>query len=131
MTEVILPTLRVVASPRVTRYGRAASIGWVLPIDDTTYRIYVVGRVREAGELRRQASTFNGKKWTELSAEEHQQFPGDYEAQVGQGPITFHSEEHLATSDRGIVMMRPIESLKSCVRTGRVSASSTIALETS
>ncbi len=106
VTEVILPTLRVVASPRVTRYGRAASIGWVLPIDDTTYRIYVVGRVREPGELRRQASTFNGKKWTELTAEEHQQFPGDYEAQVGQGPITFHSEEHLASSDRGVALVR-------------------------
>ncbi len=106
VTEIILPTLRVVASPRVTRYGRAASIGWVLPIDDTSYRIYVVGRVREPGELRRQASTFNGKKWTELTEEEHQRFPGDYEAQVGQGPITFHSEEHLASSDRGVALVR-------------------------
>ena len=32
--------------------------------------------------------------------------PGDYEAQVSQGPIALHSEEHLATSDRGIVMLR-------------------------
>jgi hypothetical protein len=78
----------------------------VLPIDDTHFRIYVVGRVREAGELRRQASTFNGKRWFELSEEEHQRLPGDYEAQVGQGPITFHSEEHLASSDRGVAMVR-------------------------
>ena len=28
------------------------------------------------------------------------------EAQVGQGPISFHSEEHLATSDKGIAMLR-------------------------
>jgi hypothetical protein len=95
-----------VASPRVTRYGRAASIGWVLPIDDTSFRIIVVGRVREKGELRRQASTFNGKKWIELTEEEHQRMPGDYEAQVGQGPISFHSEEHLASSDRGVAAVR-------------------------
>jgi hypothetical protein len=25
---------------------------------------------------------------------------------VGQGPITLHSEEHLATSDQGVVMLR-------------------------
>jgi hypothetical protein len=48
----------------------------------------------------------NGKLWAELTPQEHQQFPGDWEAQVGQGPITFHSDEHLATSDQGVVMLR-------------------------
>lgn len=38
--------------------------------------------------------------------EEHQRYPGDYEAQTGQGPITLHSEEHLATSDKGIALLR-------------------------
>ena len=42
----------------------------------------------------------------ELTPEEHQQFPGDTEAQVGQGPITFHSEEHLMSTDRGVAMLR-------------------------
>ena len=32
--------------------------------------------------------------------------PGDYEAQTGQGEIALHSEEHLATTDRGVVMLR-------------------------
>jgi len=41
-----------------------------------------------------------------MSEEEHQNEPGDWEAQVGQGPISFHSEENLATSDRGVVMLR-------------------------
>jgi hypothetical protein len=31
---------------------------------------------------------------------------GDFEAQAGQGPISLHSEEHLVTSDRGIMMQR-------------------------
>jgi hypothetical protein len=47
-----------------------------------------------------------GKKWLEMTAEERQRFPGDWEAQVGQGPITLHSEEHLASSDKGIRMLR-------------------------
>jgi hypothetical protein len=41
-----------------------------------------------------------------MTEEEHQRFPGDFEAQAGQGPISLHSEEHLVTSDRGIMMQR-------------------------
>ena len=41
-----------------------------------------------------------------MTEREHQQFPGDYEAQVGQGPVTVHSEEHFGQSDRGILMIR-------------------------
>jgi len=32
--------------------------------------------------------------------------PGDWEAQVGQGAITYHSEENLAGSDRGVGRLR-------------------------
>ena len=38
--------------------------------------------------------------------QEHQQVPGDYEAQVGQGPVTLHSEEHLRLSDKGVAQLR-------------------------
>lgn len=107
ISEAGLPTLRVIPSPRVGRFGRVESLGWVLPIDDHSFRIYVAGRVREAGELHRMRSRPDGKRlWEELSEEEHRMYPGDYEAMVGQGPIAKHSEEHLATSDRGIVMLR-------------------------
>jgi len=106
VTEVVLPTLRVVASPRVDQYRRVEALGWVLPIDDRHFRIYVAGRVSEAGELGRQRARFNGKLWRELDEAEHQRFPGDWEAQVGQGPITYHSEEHLGESDKGIAMLR-------------------------
>ena len=51
-------------------------------------------------------SRFNGKSWFELTPEEHQSFPGDFEAMVGQGPIALHSREHLATTDKGIAMLR-------------------------
>jgi hypothetical protein len=78
----------------------------VLPIDDTHYRIYVAGRVREPGELGKFRSRMDGKLWRELTEEEHQKFPGDYEAQTGQGAITFHSEEHFGTTDKGIAFLR-------------------------
>ena len=38
--------------------------------------------------------------------EERQVEPGDYDALVSQGAIANHKNEHLATTDRGIVMFR-------------------------
>jgi len=106
VTEAVIPTLRVVPNPRVAQFTRVESIGWVLPIDDTSFRIYVAGRSKHPGDLGRMRSKFEGKFWWDMTEEEHQRHPGDYEAQVGQGPITIHSEEHFAQSDRGIVMIR-------------------------
>ncbi len=106
ISEAGLPTLRVIPSPRIGRYGRVESIGWILPIDDHSFRIFVVGRVRDKGELVKMRSRLNGKLWEELTEEEHRAFPGDYEAQVSQGAIAHHSEEHLATTDVGIVQLR-------------------------
>ncbi len=105
-SEAVLPTLRIIPNPRVDAYQRVETIGWVLPIDDTNFRIYTAGRVRKSGEIATRRSKLNGKLWEHLTEEEHQKFPGDYEAQVGQSPITLHSEEHLAASDKGIVMLR-------------------------
>ena len=106
VTEAALPTLRVVPNPRVAQFARVESIGWTLPIDDTSFRIYVAGRVKKSGDIGRMRSKFNGKFWWDMTEQEHQQFPGDYEAQVGQGAVTLHSEEHFGQSDRGILMIR-------------------------
>ena len=106
ISEAALPTLRVIPSPRIGQYGRVESLGWVLPMDDHHFRIYSVGRVRAAGDLVRVRSRLNGKLWEDLSEAEHQAYPGDYEAMVSQGRMAPHSAEHLATSDRGIVMLR-------------------------
>ena len=94
---------RSVPSP-LLKPGKIDSIGWTLPVDDTHYKIFTVFRTKDAAE--RRGSLYNGKRWNELTEEEHQCFPGDYEAQVGQGPISFHSEEHLTTTDKGIGMLR-------------------------
>jgi nitrite reductase/ring-hydroxylating ferredoxin subunit len=106
VTEAVLPTIRAVANPRAEHGGPCSLLGWVLPLDDTSFRIYSAGRVRTAGELGSIRSRFNGKPWSELTPEEHQRMPGDYEAQVSQGPITYHSEEHLVSTDRGVSMLR-------------------------
>ena len=106
ISEAGLPTLRVIPSPKLSRFERVESLGWVLPIDDHRFRIYVVGRVREKGELSRMRTRMNGKLWEEMTEAEHQKYPNDVEAMVSQGVIAKHSEEHLATSDRGIVMLR-------------------------
>jgi hypothetical protein len=107
ITEVCLPTLRVVPNPRVGKFGRVETIGWTIPIDDTHYRIYTVGRVTEKGvmlPMGKDATKIT--PWSEMSEAERRMRPNDYEAQVGQGPITLHSEEHLVSSDQGIGMLR-------------------------
>jgi len=106
VTEAALPTLRVVPSPRLSKSGRVESIGWVLPLDDSHFRIYVAGRVERPGDIGRMRSKMNGKFWWELTEAEHREFPGDYEAQVSQGAIAAHSAEHLRTSDRGVALLR-------------------------
>jgi hypothetical protein len=41
-----------------------------------------------------------------MTEQEHRLYPGDWEAQTGQGQITLHSEEHLAGSDTSIRLIR-------------------------
>jgi nitrite reductase/ring-hydroxylating ferredoxin subunit len=86
------------------RPGPSTGVSWVVPVDDGSYVQAFARKV--AGGQARPALKMGGKTWAEMSDEDHQRFPGDYEAQAGQGRISLHSEEHLATSDRGIVMQR-------------------------
>jgi nitrite reductase/ring-hydroxylating ferredoxin subunit len=108
ITEAVLPTIRAVANPRADKEGPCSLLGWVLPIDDTHFRIYSAGRVTGPGQLAAIRSHYAGRLWQELNEEEHQRMPGDYESQVSQGAITFHSEEHLNSTDRGISMLRRV-----------------------
>ena len=105
VSECVIPTLRIVPSPRLDP-GRCTILGWVLPIDDTHFRIYSAGRVKQKGDLQKIRSRMNGKLWEDLTEAEHQRFPGDYEAQRSQGDITWHNHENLRTTDRAIVMLR-------------------------
>jgi nitrite reductase/ring-hydroxylating ferredoxin subunit len=86
-------------------HGRSTMMSWVVPCDDSSYRQAMVMNVPKSLDLRR-GILLGGKPWGEMTEQEHQRTPGDYEAQAGQGPISLHSEEHLVTSDRGIMMQR-------------------------
>ena len=105
ITEVMAPHLRIVPDP-LLRPGKIDHIGFTVPVDDTHYRIFNIQRAPRGFDNKERGSRYNGKRWSELSEEEHQRFPGDYEAQTGQGPITLHSEEHMATTDKGVGMCR-------------------------
>ncbi|MGE4339236.1 MAG: Rieske 2Fe-2S domain-containing protein [Pigmentiphaga sp.] len=109
VTQTLLPNIRIVPTIEL-REGLGREIAWLVPVGDDSHRTFGVAVVQEGEESpftrRSRIANFNGKIWTEMTEEEHRDFPGDYEAQYSQGPITLHSEEHLATSDRGLMMLR-------------------------
>jgi nitrite reductase/ring-hydroxylating ferredoxin subunit len=107
VTEVRVPTVRVIPDPTLSVLGRTNNMSWAVPIDATHTKVYCMLRKR-VDEPVPGSATYgrDGRSWHELSAAEHQQYPGDYEAQVGQGPITLHSTERLASTDRGIGLVR-------------------------
>ncbi len=109
LTQVLLPNIRIVPSIELTP-GQGREVAWLVPIDDTHHRSYGVAKVTEPGVYTRRSrhADHNGKMWVEMTEEEHQRYPDDYEAQMGQGPITLHSEERLTTSDRGVIMLRKL-----------------------
>ena len=113
VTELVMPNIRVVADPRVSSFTRTDNVAWTLPIDDTTTRIFTAFRMGPDADTSwlskvKDAPMYGGKSWYQLDDEGHQRYPGDYEAQVGQGRITLHSQEQLAASDRGVVMFRTL-----------------------
>ena len=82
---------------------------WLVPIDDTNTMFIELRHLSETEE--------NPPWWVDRKQmmpgqiamdtyEDSQRHPGDYEAQVGQGPMTVHSEEHFGQSDRGVLMVR-------------------------
>jgi len=81
---------------------------WRVPVDDTATVEYALVRIGSGQSnpyidnpppvLR---ANYSGRPYDEM-----QRTPGDYEAQVGQRPIAIHALEHLATTDRGVIMLR-------------------------
>jgi nitrite reductase/ring-hydroxylating ferredoxin subunit len=112
VAEILLPNIRIVPSVAAGTPGegfeRARHIGWVLPIDDTHTRMYSLLRVpvRDGEPVMPPRARHGGKLWAELTDEEHHRMPGDKEAIVSQGPIAIHANEHLAASDRGVILTR-------------------------
>ncbi|MCL4142191.1 UNVERIFIED_CONTAM: hypothetical protein GTU68_010278 [Idotea baltica] len=103
-TETVLPGVRGVSNP-FGDPGPTDSLGFVVPIDDTNFKIFTVLRSKDRSFFERIESMRPPAKPTD-DPNRAQRFPGDWEAQGSQGAITLHSEEHLASSDRGVRVLR-------------------------
>ena len=106
VTEIKVPTIRVIPTPTLSVLGKTNNLSWAVPIDHTHTRVYAMVRKPLGIEPQGLPVYGNGKSWFDLTEKEHQLYPGDYETQVGQGPITKHSTERLSSSDRGVSMVR-------------------------
>ena len=76
---------------------------WTVPVDDTHARRFDLWRAPEGEKLSREPSFGQTE---DRSYEERRRVPSDYDAQVSQRPIAIHALEHLATTDRGVIMAR-------------------------
>lgn len=106
VTEARFPTIRVIATPTLSVLGKTNNLSWAVPIDATTTHVYALLRKAKGGPQQGLPVYAGDKSWFDLDEAGHQRYPGDYETQVGQGAITLHSEERLASSDRGVSLVR-------------------------
>ena len=118
--EVMLPAIAqppdIYQNPDREKFFPGVGITkWTVPVDDTRCRI--VGYRHFGDELDLDGKgdrarvglnkvDFVGQTGIERSREEALRTPGDYEAQVSQGPITVHAGERLATTDKGVALYR-------------------------
>jgi nitrite reductase/ring-hydroxylating ferredoxin subunit len=87
--------------------GRSDRLTIFVPVDDAHCRALVTMRVKPGFVgVFGQKGFGTPKPWTQMTVEERQDMPGDYEAQSSQGAMPAHSEEHLVTSDVGISFQR-------------------------
>lgn len=89
---------------------QADMVVWAVPCDDTHFRAFFSILSADPARVQRfvYGITQNDKNPWELTEDEHRRFPGDNEVMTSQGPIALHSEETLATTDRGVVMLRKL-----------------------
>ena len=99
---------------RTARYfGRPVFTRWVVPVDSETTRVIAWANYGERSDAARKEwmtpqtiEIIEGGEPRTRSLDEAIRKPGDYEAFVGQGRITRHAKENLATSDAGVAMFR-------------------------
>jgi nitrite reductase/ring-hydroxylating ferredoxin subunit len=94
------------ADPMAQRTGvnRPTATRWAVPIDDTHTMQIGFNRAPEGRDVRRGAGFGQDG---DRPYEERQRIPGDYDAQASiHGGMARHRLEHLASTDRGITMLR-------------------------
>ena len=118
--EVLLPAIAqppdIFQNPDREKFFPGVGITkWTVPVDDTHCRIIAWRHFGEELDLDGKGDRSNvglnkvdflGQTGIERSYEEGQAMPGDYEAQISQGPITVHAGEQLGTTDKGVALYR-------------------------
>lgn len=108
MNEYLPPNLRQFGgsrrSVREVHVARARTTTWSVPLDDTHTMILGFRRL----DAHEEPPTRAGFGQTgERPYAERQRVPGDYDAQTSiHGGMSRHALEHLATTDRGVIMTR-------------------------
>ncbi len=119
--DLILPNVVLVSGTwvdgsRENIFTRVSATRWRVPIDNTHTLIIGWrhfdkrvdpsnrGKEEDVGKDKMDAFGQTGDR----PYEERQRVPGDYDAQVSQRPIAIHALEHLATTDRGVIMFRKL-----------------------
>jgi nitrite reductase/ring-hydroxylating ferredoxin subunit len=99
---------------KVRYFGRPGLTRWVTPVDDTNTLVIAWRHFNDRDDPQHQGrpqdngvgkTDFYGQS-NELPYEVRQDSPGDWDAWCSLGPITSHASEHLATTDRGVAMLR-------------------------
>ena len=91
--------------------GSVDRLSIITPVDNDHARGFLVQRVPADFTDPFEGRGFKSiKPWTEMTTEERQDAPGDYEAQYSQGPngMPSSSDEHLVRSDIGIGIQRRV-----------------------
>jgi hypothetical protein len=109
VADFILPNIHQFppnADPMALRnsINRPQATTWAVPLDDT-HTMQIGYRYAPEGQEPRRGAGFGQDD--SRSYAERQLVPGDYDAQVSiHGGTARHGLEHLASTDRGIIMMR-------------------------
>jgi len=110
--DLMMPNIHLVASinedgTKPRRFGAPYLVHWATPIDDTHF--LEIGWLIENDEMKYDQATIDKMHFGMMDDRpfaERQRAPGDYDAQVSQGPISVHAREHLGVSDRGVTLFR-------------------------
>jgi nitrite reductase/ring-hydroxylating ferredoxin subunit len=89
--------------------SRPVIIRWAVPVDDTHTWSMELAQVDPAWGLTADDVARPGfGQSNDRPYEERQRHPADYDAQSSQRDIAVHALEHLASTDRGVIMLRQI-----------------------
>jgi hypothetical protein len=89
--------------------SRPVIIRWAVPNDDTHTTNFELAQVDPAWQLSAdQVATPGFGQSDDRPYSERQRYPADFDAQSSQRVIAVHALEHLASTDRGVIMLRKI-----------------------